>query len=249
MHIASQFVNYRLSPDVVSDLPLKKYYGNTFVFPCAQGWMASHKMGTMMTTLPEDILSQTVGTSDSSKKHNLLVELTNGVMQSYQCRVEGQFFSRFRSGAQNLAKMQKELPSVLESIKAGDYDAAIVKLDEIQRTLSGSVSVGIINVLIQSTLNIKISEQIRLAQIERGSDKVGEAAVRIVEERTNPVITEEVEELVVSQPEEEHPESVHSPEIEKQLSMRSRLSAFRDKDLQVEVEETLAEDTEIRNGM
>lgn len=111
---ASQFVNYRLSPDLVSNSPLQQYYGNTFVFPSDKNALVSHKLGTLRDNLPETILNQEV-TADTEfgKKQNMLIERIKGVESSYQCRVEGQFFSRFRAGPKNLEKMQETFPEVL----------------------------------------------------------------------------------------------------------------------------------------
>jgi hypothetical protein len=159
-HLLLQFVNYRLSSDLVSDLPLQQYYGSTFVFPSPQRWYYSHNMGAMTKHLPDEIMSQVVGTSNSSKQHTLLIELTSGVMTSYQCRVQGQFFSRFRAGSRNVAAMQKELPDIVQQIKNGDYNHAIDKLGALKSRLDGKVSQQIIVALIKNTLNVQLSKQI-----------------------------------------------------------------------------------------
>lgn len=158
--LLSQFVNYRLSSDLVSDLPLKQYYGNTFVFPCSKSWHSSHSMEAVITKgLPEEVLNQAVGTNHSSKPHNMLIELTNGLLHSYQSQVDGQFFSRFRAGARNVEAMQKELPAVLELTKNGKYDQAIEQLDALKQKMDGTMSKHFIDVLMDSTINVKITEQ------------------------------------------------------------------------------------------
>lgn len=86
--IATQLINYRLSNDIVSDLPLKEYYGNTYVFPSNKGAYSSHSMNSIQKSLPDEILNQEVGAhSESEKKHNLLIEHTNGVLHSYCLRI------------------------------------------------------------------------------------------------------------------------------------------------------------------
>lgn len=159
--IATQLVNYRLSNDIVSDLPLKEYYGNTYVFPSSHGVLSSHSLDTIQKSLPDDILNQQVGAnSESEKKHNLLIEHTNGVLHSYQCRVNDQYFSRSRAGVKNLAEMQKIIPEALKLIKNHDYDNAIEKLDELKTKLNGKTSTQIVNELMKKTLEIKITRQI-----------------------------------------------------------------------------------------
>lgn len=159
-HLLSQIVNYRLSPDVVSDLPLQYYYGNTFVFPCDKGALASHPMGAVRKYLPAEILSQTVGSSDHcTKKQDMLVELMRGVVFSYQCRVEGQFFSRYRAGVKNLAEFEKALPVLISAINEGHYDAAQSKLLELNRAVNGLVSKAIIEVLIHDVTRLKMNVQ------------------------------------------------------------------------------------------
>ena len=153
-NILSQFVNYRLASDVISDLPLQNYYGNTFVFPCNKGFLAAHPMAAMRSHLPETIREQAVGQSaEGTKALNQLVEFTNGILNSYQCRVEGQFFSRFRAGAKNLGRMNTALPQIINDIKNQNYDSAIPKLQELRKQVSGKVSSKLIDVLINVTLN------------------------------------------------------------------------------------------------
>jgi len=153
-HILSQFVNYRLASDVISDLPLQNYYGNTFVFPCNKGFLAAHPMAAMRSHLPESIRQQAVGqNTEGTKAHNQLLEFTNGILNSYQCRVEGQFFSRFRAGAKNLAKMNNALPGIIHDIKNQNYDSVIPRLQELRKQVSGKVSSKLIDVLINVTSN------------------------------------------------------------------------------------------------
>lgn len=150
--ITPQFVNYRLSSDVVSDLPLHRYPGNTFVFPTAQNLIFSHSMGSVLTNLPEKVLNQKVGSHGGQRKNqNLMLEMVNGVMHSYQCRVEGQYFSKYRAGHENLQKMQATLPAVYQDIEDGNYLEAKAKLIELKSEMNGEVSNDIVDTLIKST--------------------------------------------------------------------------------------------------
>ncbi|MFI4918886.1 MAG: Mbeg1-like protein [Legionellales bacterium] len=154
--ILEQFVNYRLAPDIVSDCPLQQYYGNAFVFPCDAGTAGSHRILAIEKYLPSKIKAQAVGTSaHSSKKENALAELVNGGLNSYQCRIDGQFFSRFRAGIKNLALMQEGLPKVLQCIKSRNYNEAILNLYMIRGKLDGKVSTQLIDTLIRNTMDTK----------------------------------------------------------------------------------------------
>lgn len=154
--LLSQFVNYRLSSDLVSELPLQEYYGNTFVFPCAKNAFTAHGMGAVIDTLPSEILDQKVGSDpDFGKKHNMLVEMLNGIENSYQCRVDGQFFSKHRAGADNLNQMNASFPTIRQALADKDYDGAIKQLDTLQGSLKGNVSKEMISVLKDSTEAVK----------------------------------------------------------------------------------------------
>lgn len=163
--LLAQFVNYRLSPDAVSSLPLQKYTGNTFIFPSNKGTLNSHKLGTMKEQLPVEILNQEVTTHyDTAKKQTMLVELVKGVASSYQCRVEGQLFSRFRAGAKNVAEMQKAFPEIIKSIEKGQYNEAVFKIEALQGKLSGNISKKLTDILMQKTIETKVSQQMQKAE-------------------------------------------------------------------------------------
>ncbi len=160
--LLAQFVNYRLSPDAVSSLPLQKYTGNTFIFPSNKGTLNSHKLGTMKEQLPAEILNQEVTAhSDTAKKQTMLVELVKGVASSYQCRVEGQLFSRFRAGAKNVIEMQKAFPEIIKFIEKGQYDEAAFKIEALQGKLSGNVSKQLTDILMQKTIEAKVIQQMK----------------------------------------------------------------------------------------
>lgn len=171
--VLANFVNYRLSPDVVSDLPLQQYYGNTFVFPSVHGRLKSHKMDTVLATLPQEIMQQKVGTSpEFSKKHNTLVELINGAMSSYQCRIDGQYFSRFRAGAKNLEAMRRTIyPFVIDLLEKGNFDAAIAQLKELKKEVKGEISPRIIDCLIQGATGVK-NEHKKLETLQEKEESV-----------------------------------------------------------------------------
>ncbi|RUR06515.1 Mbeg1-like protein [Legionella sp. km772] len=164
-HLLARFVNYRLSSDLVSDLPLKKYVGNTFVFPCEKWNFQSHSMKVIRAHLPAAIFKLEVGASKhGSAEHNSLLEMIHGVLASYQSRVNGQYFSRFRAGAKNLDAMQEVFPEVIKLIEKKEYNQAILKLVDLKEQLNGTVSRAIVDVLMLSTNNVKIQQQMKLAE-------------------------------------------------------------------------------------
>lgn len=209
--LSSQFVNYRLSPDVVSNLPLQQYYGNTFVFKSEQSALSSHKLGVLKDLLPEQVKQQEMtGTTPLEKQQNMLIELVKGVESSYQCRVEGQFFSRFRAGSKNLAEMQKALPDVLDSLEKGNHNEAILKLEALKDKLDGSVSTKMIDALIQRTVEVKVAYQ--MEQAEKNSMPPMEAP----------------ESIVLEQPPEQPKESLQVEQSEPmELSVADRQRQFK----------------------
>lgn len=192
--LSSQFVNYRLSPDVVSNLPLHQHYGNTFVFPSNQNALNSHKLGVVKQLLPEHIKNQEItAPSPIEKQKNMLVELVKGVESSYQCRVEGQFFSRYRAGAKNLEQMQKAFPEVIELIEKGKYNEAVLKLDDLKDKLDGTVSKQLVDAIRQRTVDVKISQQMDNAETlatgpQIGATDNGKVAPQRQEPEPSPVV-------------------------------------------------------------
>ena len=158
--LLSQFVNYRVSSDVVSDLPFEKYPGNTFVFPGRNKFWNSHSMGAVHQHIPSNITELTVGSGDGFMKvHNQLVEMIYGLLFSYQCRIDGQFFSRYRAGVKNLAEIKHHLPEILRFIGQKNYDQALVKLADLKEKVHGNFSTGIVDVLMLSTAAVKIDHK------------------------------------------------------------------------------------------
>lgn len=159
---ADQIVNYRVQADIVSNLPLKRYYGNTFVFP-GQGVLKSHKMAAIHN-LPDEIKNQRVGLGGNGKHHNQLLEKIKGIKSSYRCRVNGQYFSRFRTGMKNLKAMDNAWPDIITAINAKNYDDALIKLAELKEMVRGKVSTRLIDGLMKDTLAVKIEQQMKNAK-------------------------------------------------------------------------------------
>lgn len=157
--LLSNFVNYRLTNDLISDLPLVPYYGSTFVLPCEKGFWDSHPMGAVsevLQSLPSEISSQTIGSNTPiEKSKEELIELMRGAVSSYECRVKGQFLYPYRAGADNLKKLEAVLPVLIEDIEKGSYDHALTKLRGVRKVLDGLVSEKIVSVLEKEIRKVK----------------------------------------------------------------------------------------------
>lgn len=178
--LTGKFVNYRLESDVVSKLPLQNYYGNTLIFPSKKNFKSAHSMKSLVKELPEHVKNQVVGydsNTQSTSVQNALVELSKGMLYSYQCRVSGQYFSRFRAGPSNLALMQEYLPEIIKLMENKDYDNAIIQLGYLKNVLKGDVSTGLIDQLIHRTIAVK-KEQIE-QQEEMKHDLLSKVPVEV----------------------------------------------------------------------
>jgi hypothetical protein len=141
----ARFVNYRLSPDIVSDLPMKASYGDIFSFTSKKNFLKAHALNSMLTDLPADIRSQEVGSSTTSEvRHNLMLEQVRGAFKSYQCRVEGQWFSKHRQGFKNLAALRSVEDQILSALTHKNYDQALAYLKKLDGKLSGTASKNIV---------------------------------------------------------------------------------------------------------
>lgn len=138
--LESQFVNYRLHKDVVSDLPMQEYYGNIYVHKAAPGrkFVSAHSIDSMLSDLPKSTLAQPVGnTPQRNSQQNLLRETIQGFHASYQSRVKGQYFSRFRVGRKNLRLLDKQLPQVINYLDQGQYQQAHKLLASMNNNIKG----------------------------------------------------------------------------------------------------------------
>lgn len=153
--LLKQFAHYRLETDVISNSSLHRYVGNTFVFKCKEKAVFAHTMGALETYLPKEIQEQEVGSNTiHHKDHNSLIEFTRGFLSSYQCRIEGQFFSQYRAGRQNLEHLNEYLPKVIKLIEKNRLKEAIIMLELLKTTLDGKVSNQIVSILIAKTQKI-----------------------------------------------------------------------------------------------
>ncbi|GGI93274.1 lipase family protein [Legionella impletisoli] len=162
-HLKEQYKNYRMSADIISDSPLKDYYGDSFVFKSNR--KKAHSMDTVHQVLPEEVKALSVGkTPDNCAMHNRLLEALQGVKHSYQCRVNGQYFSRHRAGRMNLDKMDKAFPEIQKDIQNKDYDGALEKLAALKESVKGKRSSTLIQALMETTLATKLNDQKELLE-------------------------------------------------------------------------------------
>lgn len=161
--LENQFINYRLHKDVVSDLPLQKYYGNIYVHKAAPGrkFVSAHSIDSMLSDLPEETLAQTVGTgAKKSSYQNLLRETVQGFHSSYQSRVQGQYFSRFRVGRRNLRLLDKQLPQVINYLEQGQNQQAHKLLASIENAMKGKKSTRLFRKMRKMIAHVQTHEQI-----------------------------------------------------------------------------------------
>lgn len=146
-------VNYSVFNDIVSKLEGigQHYFGNNFSFYSNHNAYEAHPMGAILEALPADIKNLAVGTSENTVTKNLLIEQIYGVLYSYECRVNNQYFSSFRAGAINLKHMQNDLPGIVALINEDNYDKAHEALSNLQGKLQGQFSTNILEVLKNST--------------------------------------------------------------------------------------------------
>lgn len=140
-----QFVNYRSEHDIVSGLPLP-YFGNTFDFKSDKtllsgGFKATHLMGGLKEDIPQKVLDQYVGkTQDKRAALNEVLEYIYGIKESYQCRIDKQFFAPYRQGTKNLYALETVIPAIYKSVQEGDLDKALSQLNTVQQIVKGKTS-------------------------------------------------------------------------------------------------------------
>ena len=184
-NLQARFVNYRLSPDIVSDLPMKASYGDIFSFPSRKGFLKAHALDSMLTDLPADIRAQEVGgLTRNHVRHNLLLEQVRGAFKSYQCRVEGQWFSKYRQGVKNLAAFHSIEHKILDALKNGDYAGALTQFATLDKKLSGTASKHIVEIL---TINVNV--------VKRGVEKPEKNVADARQDMLEP-IPEEIQRII-----------------------------------------------------
>ena len=160
-NLRNQFVNYRINTDVPSALTLHESTGDTFDFPSSKGAAESHFLGALMSELPEAILKGKIGaTASVTQDENLLIERTQGMLHSYQCRVANQYFSSIRQGQQNLEEMSPVLNKLVQRFESKQYDLALTELQTLKTKLDGRISIDMVDVLIKSVNSIKTAAEV-----------------------------------------------------------------------------------------
>jgi hypothetical protein len=109
-----------------------------------------HGMPLVEKFFPKNMLEQKIGSSkESSSSLNALSERIAGSLNSYECRVKGQFFSSLRSGVQNLDTLRDMESKISISLSNGNFDEAIDILKICKNDLKGTVSNQLIDTLIE----------------------------------------------------------------------------------------------------
>ncbi|WP_454781333.1 lipase family protein [Legionella sp. WA2022007384] len=154
----SQFCNYRLDRDVVSQTPVQQYYGNTFSFCTEKGRLAAHPLRAMRTVLPEAVKNLSVGgTSVDKRDLNTLKEAVIGIKEAYAAHIKGQWFSKFRMGSANKKIIDNALDLVTTELnkEPPDFETAKVQLRLAKLGAHGATSHNCLNCLINDIVYIQ----------------------------------------------------------------------------------------------
>ncbi|PWY56629.1 hypothetical protein DGG96_05770 [Legionella qingyii] len=149
--ILSQFCNYRLDKDVVSQTPVQQYYGNTFSFCTEKGRFEAHPLRAMRTVLPESVKNLEIGgSSEVQRDLNTLKEAVIGIKEAYAAHIRGQWFSKLRMGSENKKIIDEALDQVTKELNKNppDLETAKVLLKLSKLGTHGSTSRNCLNCLI-----------------------------------------------------------------------------------------------------
>jgi hypothetical protein len=153
--LSDNFKNYRLEADKVSKFNFMASFGDNFSLRMETGLdftkkIFGHGMPLVEKFFPKNMLEQKIGSSkESSSSLNALSERIAGSLNSYECRVKGQFFSSLRSGVKNLDKLRDMESKISVSLSDGKFDEAIDILKICKNDLKGTVSNQLIDTLIE----------------------------------------------------------------------------------------------------
>ncbi|KTD04583.1 lipase family protein [Fluoribacter gormanii] len=156
--IFSQFCNYRLDRDVVSQTPVQQYYGNTFSFCTEKGMFSAHPLRAMRAVLPESVKNLEVGgASEVQRDLNTLKEAVIGIKEAYAAHIRGQWFSKFRMGSENKKIIDETLDMVTKELNKNppDLETAKVLLKLSKLGTHGSTSRNCLNCLINDVVYIQ----------------------------------------------------------------------------------------------
>lgn len=135
--VFNNFINYRLAKDVISDLPIKEYYGNVFDIQYDKYFYDSHSLNAVDEALPDRIKKQRIGRSETqSALNNRVIESIRGIIESYRCRVGSQWFpglSQFIN-VQLLNRVEEIITSHLDD---ADYFKAKFALGKLNKLVRG----------------------------------------------------------------------------------------------------------------
>ncbi|KTC85166.1 lipase family protein [Legionella brunensis] len=152
-HVFSQFCNYRLDSDLVSDLFIHDYYGNTFSFQTEKGISKSHPMGEVREVIPEAVKNLEIGGIGRAHRDlNTLKEGVLGIKEAYAVHIKGQWFSKYRMGVKNKELIDKALDSVTECLNKNppDFIGANKHLQVARFKTSGPTSSHCLNLVIKA---------------------------------------------------------------------------------------------------
>ncbi len=136
--LENKCVNIRLSNDPISSTNTQNYLGNIFSFRSdISNIVDAHMLWAMDQSLPSSVKNTPV----SSNPMDVLKENIQGMVHSYECRINKQFFSSSRLGMKNLLVLQK-LQQEISSRTSGIINYSIIneKIESALKSVHGTES-------------------------------------------------------------------------------------------------------------
>lgn len=157
--IKSKCINYRLSPDLISNINTYRYFGDIFSFKSKiKNPVDSHMLWAMDKELPDEV-KQTLVSPESKLTLN---ETIQGFIHSYECRIQKQFFSSLRLGEKNLTILQKLQAQIMPLIKSENFQEAQRLINETKIRVKGRKSV----IILEKMTNLLSGSQSNRANME-----------------------------------------------------------------------------------
>ncbi len=165
----NHFVNYRTDADPVSGAATAvgrglDILGDIYSFKTSTDIRRTHpgidphKTDIMHLSLTNETRSLQVGSSKNlSCELAHFIEKLHLMTEAYEFRVQGEYFSKYRSGEKDVARFALTVPKIEEAIKRRNYSNAMKQLDALQRKVEGKSPYRIVQSLIDELTALDLS--------------------------------------------------------------------------------------------